>query len=79
MDLPVHTDKQASLALANLASMVSLDSQGYQERLVLLESQEWQGLLVKEVIQDHRDCLELENQEKMVLEGNRGSQEAKGK
>lgn len=59
--------------------MVSLDSQGYQESLVLLESQDWQGHLVKEAHQGHQVCQELENQEKMVSEGNQDSLEGKGK
>ena len=58
--------------------MVFLDNQGYQENLVLLESQDWQGHLVIEVNQDHQAYQELENQEKMVLEGNQGSMEGKG-
>lgn len=58
--------------------MVSLDSQGYQESLVLLENQDRQGHLVKEANQDHQACQELENQEKMVSEGNQGSLEGKG-
>lgn len=58
--------------------MVSLDSQGYQESLVLLESQDLQGHLVKEANQDHQACQELGNQEKMVSEGNRVSLVGKG-
>lgn len=58
--------------------MVSLDSQGYQESLVLLESRDWQGHLVKEANQDHQAYQELANQEKMVSEGNQDSLEGKG-
>lgn len=58
--------------------MVSLDSQGYQESLVLLESQDWQGHLVIEANQDRQVCQELGNQEKMVSEGNQGLLERKG-
>lgn len=59
--------------------MVSLDNLGYQGSLVLLESQDWQGRRVREANQDHQVCQGLENQEKMVSEGNQGLLEEKGK
>ena len=58
--------------------MVFQDNLGFQENLVLLESQDRQGYLVIEVNQDHQAYKELENQEKMVLEGNQDFLEGKG-
>lgn len=63
--------------MVHLASMVSLDSQGYQEKLVLLGSQDLRDHLAIEVNQDHQVCQELENQGRMVLEGNLGPWEQK--